>query len=279
MTDSRTLTLETEVLRLVLLPDAGARVVELTDLRSGRNWAHPVPSPAPLDAPTDRDVFVGRGCAWDECFPTIAADPEGGAPRDHGDLWDRPHTCEVNGNSILSTYDGPGYRFQRRLSVEGNVVTAAYTVNRPADADGPMPWIWSQHFILDTRPGESLVFDGLDAFDPPLHAGLTGNRVPDIEAGIVQKTYARAQSNAAPGISGPDGGIRFRWDGAQAGYCGLWLNFGGLPEHAPAHRMAIEPATSPAENITSARTKGGLRTLEPGGRADWQVTITLEPPA
>lgn len=278
MSECTSLTLETDILRLVLLPEAGARVIELTDRRSGRNWVHPVPSPAPLDAPKGGDIFVGRGCGWDECFPTIAADREGGAPRDHGDLWDRPHACEVGTNSILSTYVGTGYRFQRRLSVTGNMVKADYNVARPADSDGPMPWIWSQHFILNARPGEQILLDGLDPAVPNLHPGLADLEVPGIEAGIVQKTYAPARSSAAPGVSGTEGTIRFRWDGAQIGWCGLWLSFGGRPAHAQVHRMAIEPATAPAESITAARTKGGLRTLMPGEHAAWSLTICLDPP-
>jgi hypothetical protein len=70
--DARAIACEGERLRLVLVPEVGAKIVSLVDCRTGREWlASP---PRASTAPPDDGDEVGRDASygWDECFPSVA---------------------------------------------------------------------------------------------------------------------------------------------------------------------------------------------------------------
>jgi len=263
MTDS--LTLETPFLRLVVVPGFGARVTELTDRRTGRNWLPP--GETRLKGPRYSD----HGAGWDECFPTIAVDPDGGALRDHGTLWGLPVDCRAEDDTILSSHAHGGWLFERRLAVQDATVTADYRLTRTVADAKPDPWLWSQHCLLALRAGDRLVLDGLAPPEPPLDPRVADGPLPGKEAGFVQKTYARAHGMVSAGLDGKVEAIRFCWDGTEIPYAGLYICCGGHPAGSPRHQVAIEPATAPAE----CPSKAERLPVAPGESRSWQVRIVL----
>lgn len=267
--------IETEDLRAEVAPQFGARVVSLIDRRTGRQWLVPgamVETPSYL-------AEAARG--WDECFPTVSSCAS--APRDHGDLWGRP--VRMEGSEAI--WDGPGWRFRRRLRAEGARLWARYRVENTGAV--PLPWMWSQHLLVDPRPGDRIVLDGFDTVirggepvDWPHIAGRDLTRCGGIEDGFAVKLYARARpGQVTAAVQGPDGGLALGWDGAAMPALGLWLDYGGWPPPpgAPVVQVALEPTTACADDLDSALTRGEGRYLSPGATEAWTITLDLTGPA
>ena len=138
--------LETSDLRIGVASTFGARVVELRNLRTGRDWM----------AAGDRDCDAAEGAVyggaqaagWDECFPTVSAldavDPAWGRRlRDHGDLWGRPWQVHRDGDRIEATFSGEKFSFSRIITLDRGVVDVAYAVKNLGDQ--ALPYLWSQH--------------------------------------------------------------------------------------------------------------------------------------
>lgn len=257
-----TLALRNDILALEMDADFGARVTSLRDLRNGRDW---LVGGRPEGDASDAASYRGAEArGWDECFPTVAAcdHPAWGAMRDHGALWGRPWQADGAGAAFI---DGPGYRFARALVLDGASVIARYEVTNTGAK--PLVWMWSQHCLLEARSGERLVLDGIGPLDR--------QDVPDRIArdGTALKAYGPVEGRASVGLDGPDGSIRLEWDGAEIGHVGLWLDFGGWPEEAPVHQIALEPTTAPADDLVAAGDDAIA--LAPGTSRRWQVTIRL----
>lgn len=283
---------------LSLNPDFGARVTSFTDRRTGRQWlvdGHPCEGGGDDDA-----AYRGREArGWDECFPTVApcAHPAWGGPlRDHGALWGRPWAVERDGAALHARVRGPGFRFERRLTLEEATVVARYRVD--ATGDHALPYLWSQHCLLAARPGERIRLNGTAG-----PARLTGGSAlqeaipasaftwPDLpsprrdlslvgaaDEGLALKAYLGLAGQASAELSGPSGGIRFSVDAATVPALGLWLDYGGWPEEAPVHQVAIEPTGAAADDLVSAEALGQARWLKPGAPHEWSVRITLLDP-
>ncbi|MEO8245267.1 MAG: hypothetical protein ABI832_23590 [bacterium] len=265
--------------------DFGARVIEMIDHVTGRQWL--------LTGPRSHDTsetVVYRGAAsrgWDECFPTVlpCSAPEwGGQLRDHGILWGRPWTVVEAGPQLLHAfYTGEGIRFDRRLELITNQLTATYTVVSTRSV--AVPYMWSQHCVLRvtendriTLSGQGRMQAGSQSFDWPQYPDRNLTRVgPDDEA-FVLKSYALTPSAAFAQVSGPQGGLRFDWDGAEVPALGLWLDYGGWPEEAPLHQVAIEPTTAAADDLAGAIAMGQECWLAPGDTHKWSVRLALLDP-
>lgn len=273
------LVVENADVRLELAPDWGARVVSLVDKRSGRDWL--VKGPCAGDAGEGAVYAFDQARGWDECFPTVA--PCSGAAygwprdlRDHGDLWGRPWTCQSADNGVTSTYTGDRFEFSRQISLDGDVIFGRYQVENTGTA--PFGYLYSQHMLLNLRPGETISCAGVSAFhrsggntdiawpDPDLHP------VRDQDAGIAAKLYAPVTSQVSVTAGGYAGSLRLQWEPSDAQALGLWLDYGGWPDGAPMHQVAIEPTTAAADSLAEADPVW----LAPGETQAWQVTITLQ---
>ncbi|EAR49735.1 hypothetical protein OG2516_15979 [Oceanicola granulosus HTCC2516] len=257
-----TITLQNDIILLEVDPAFGARVTSLRDLRTGREWL--VQGPAVGDVSDAASYRGAEARGWDECFPTVApcTHPVRGRLRDHGDLWGRPWSARGEG---WLGYDGDGYSFDRRLTLSGDRVLADYAVTNTAEV--PLDWMWSQHCLLDARPGDRLALEGIG----PLQRTDVPTRVA--RDGTVLKTYGPVEGPAAATLAGPEGSIRFEWHGDQIGHFGLWLDFGGWPEEDPVHQLALEPTTAPADHLIAAGDD--TETLTPGATRRWRVAIRL----
>ncbi|CAN5844907.1 hypothetical protein BH24CHL6_BH24CHL6_03710 [soil metagenome] len=311
-------TLESEALRLVLSPALGARAVSLFDRRTGREWL--VSSP-PVDAgmsqrwsSADAVFDAGAATGWDECLPSVApaSDPTGisGRLRDHGDVWGRPATVLVEGQSLTSITSGVHwpYHFERRVSVKNDQVEATYRISN--DGLSQLPFLWSMHPLLDLPPDSRLHIPGTNSVAVTHMAGLRVrglrdmlrsptaadifrlpsdglawpvgeltdgpfelDRTRDRAAGIALKLYAAAPRGGRAAAETPDGQwLGLAWDTARIPFVGLWLDYGGWPEASPVQQVAIEPTSAPADDLPAAMRLGRAIELPPGGRFEWEVT-------
>lgn len=289
-------TLSNDRVELVIDPAFGARVTALTDLASGRQW---LVAGECTGAQGNSAPYLGNEArGWDECFPTVAPcrTSAWGDLRDHGVLWGRRWDVEVSGNAACATHSGGRFEFGKTLSLRGNEVVADYSVlNTGSD---PFPYMWSQHCLLQLKPGDRIevtgsaegfaVSDGIRSgralvpgkIDWPKLAGteLDLSEVLGVEEEMAVKLYAHTPEGCAAGASGPDGGIRFRWERGAIRALGLWFDYGGWPPDDPVHQVALEPTTAFADDLAEAESMSRALVLEPGNRHEWSVRVELTAP-
>lgn len=276
-------------------PDFGARVTQLIDRVSGRDWL----IGGPLEGSSGDSALFGAGEArgWDECFPTVAPctdSTHGRTLRDHGDLWGRRWSCHSGEDAVRATFDGAGWQFVRDLKLVKNRVEARYAVTN--GSGHRLPYLWSQHCLLATGPGDRIDLQGIGPMTvtaalsadgtvdtgvfewPELSAAVSDlSSVRDVSAGFAIKAYAPVDSHVSATVGGVDGSISVSWTKADIPFLGLWLDYGGWPQEGPVHQIAIEPTTAPADDLAGAHENKQARWLDPGETHNWAVTMTLAP--
>ncbi len=285
-----TVTLKNDRMQVDLAPEFGGRVTRLIDLATGRDWLVPGPCEG---GTTDEAPYLGaQARGWDECFPTVA--PCTMSPRDHGDIWGRPVSSQTDANSMTMIYEGPNFRFERQITLDGNRLLANYATSNTGVA--PMPFLWSQHCLLNLNSDDRI---GIIGVGPFAVTGVLGQpapatpqfiwplfdtarpdltRVEAIDAGWAMKAYAPVSDTARAWVDGPNGGITFTWPGAEISTLGLWLDYGGWPDTQPSHQVAIEPTTAPADDLSSAVDQKSERWIAPNETIEWSVAISLTTP-
>ncbi len=270
-------------LSLSVTPDYGARVVALTDRHTGRQWL----VTGSQSTQTGQDAIYGAAEAvgWDECFPTVLACDHpawAGRLRDHGDLWGREWIVDrAQADCIETRFETPLFRFTRRLTAHDATVTAAYSVTNLGPTT--LPYLWSQHCLLATTPGDHIVLQGQGRmlagdrhFDWPHSPDRELGQIGPISEGFALKSYAETPGAASAAIVGAQGGLRLDWDDVPA--LGLWLCYGGWPAGNPAHQVALEPTTGTADDLATAETMRQARLLGPNDTHAWSVRLTLTAP-
>lgn len=293
--------LENAFVRLVAVPEVGARVVSLVDRRTGRDWL--VQGTLPADDATARAwaaedaVFGGaEAFGWDECLPTVApcADPlDPAAPplRDHGDQWGRPAEVEVVDGRLRATWADSRwpYVLRRTISLDGPAVVADYELE--VRGDRPLPILWSMHALIALEPGSNIVIEPAGHARLTHHTGLAiapGTTALDwpgpaldvvrgIEAGQAAKLYLHGGSLWTAAARTPDGAeLRFAWDHPVAPTLGVWFSYGGWPaDGEPRHQVALEPTTSSDDDLASAIGADRAMVAAPGSPRRWTVRIAL----
>lgn len=274
------LTFGNDRLSLTLAPDYGARVVALTDRATQRQWL----VGGALSPQTGEDARYGadEACGWDECFPTVSRCSHsgwGGRLRDHGLLWGRKWTVlRAEADCIETCFQSPQFRFARTLTLRGASVTADYAVTNLAAAS--LPYLWSQHCLLATAPGDRIILQGQGKmlaadrrFDWPYHPARDLSAVGAISEGFAAKVYAETPGSASASILGANGGIRFDWNDLPS--LGLWLCYGGWPAGGAVHQVALEPTTATADHLNAAEALGQARLLNSHDTHRWSVRLTL----
>jgi galactose mutarotase-like enzyme len=300
----RAVRLADAALSVVVVPRLGGRVVSLRDERSGREWLTQGPPPDPEEASawgSEDAVFTGRvSYGWDECLPTVApcVDPlnDGAAPlRDHGDQWGRPADLVADGSGITTTWTSPRwpYRFTRRLHLEvGGTLHAAYEL--VSLSDRPVPLLWSMHPTVALEPGSVIELPGVDrvrltwttgsslaageSVAWPMAPARDGSRV---ELGRVRSADGSAAKMyaATPGparLRADDGAVlELTWDRTRIPAVGVWIDLGGWPtEGRPVQQVALEPTSSPDDDLADAVAHDRAWSLPAGGTARWWVRLS-----
>jgi len=283
--DHAPVTLSSDRIALTVDVAYGARVTGFVDRATGRQWLLAGPRAADTSETADYRGAASRG--WDECFPTILPCDTaewGGRLRDHGMLWGRPwRIVEAGPQHLTARFEQAGIRFDRALALDGDTLTASYSLSSSRAA--AVPYMWSQHCVLRLTLEDRITLSGQgrmradgQSFDWPDHPARNLTRVGPEAEGFALKSYALTPETASAEVNGPQGGLRFAWDGAEVPALGLWLDYGGWPEEAPLHQVAIEPTSAAADDLAGAMALGQARWLDPGDRHAWSVRLTLLDP-
>ncbi len=243
------------------------------------------------------------------------ADPSGPPLRDHGEQWGRPADVLADGAVLATAWDGirQRYRFTRRLRLDGPRVVAEYELVNGGAVD--LPVLWSMHALLALEPGARLEVEGLASIRVSHAAGLPLAPVPGradwpetpgtdgrpVALDVVREPVARTALKAyggwelyggwdgdggegLPGVAAaaqPDGArLELSWYAPIAPNLGLWLDDGGWPAapEVPRTQHALEPTTSPDDDLASAIAAGRALVLAPAERVAWSATFRVRAP-
>jgi galactose mutarotase-like enzyme len=286
------LSLYTDRLELVGIPEAGARITHLRLRRRGREWlwrnrSLPFVLP-PADPGPSPSIYVDRydSGGSDECFPTVGAcprpgsSPEGPWLPDHGELWRAPWRHDVFTRGGFTTWRSvtecgtvPAV-FSRQAGIDespdGESGKVSFEYRLRSTGAEPFPYLWSAHPLLNVQPGTTVELPGVSQVRVGAVQGLQ-HLVPDAEttwppepgdrftipapAGWAAKLFARSPSRGRAVVTDPLRGeaLELQWDGGETPWVGLWLNPGGFgPTSEPYYNLAAEPCLAAPDQLDRA---------------------------
>lgn len=282
--------LENRMLRVIVLPQAGGKIWQITykPLDTDLLWNNPRIGPAklPLGSRYD-DVWSG---GWDELFPNDeAALIEGESYPDHGELWTGNWTAEP-----LTQPDVAGVRLRYVTPI--SAIEVAKTIRLRADQSciefdhcftnlgrSDFPFLWKLHPAMAVTPQHRIDFPpmkvclepafpgtlagGSDCADWPIVKTAQGEvdlrRIPPESArqlyffyGTEMKENWCALTSTATGLAC---GLQF--DSQVFPCCWLFATYGGWRNYNVA---VLEPCTGYPLNFEAMKAAGRHRTLAPG---------------
>lgn len=291
--------LESEALRLVIVPDLGAKIVSVYDKTHQREWL--VPPMRPVRQTAYGDEFISQDMSgWDEMMPTIVAcEYQGKTLPDHGEIWSIPWKVENMEDVLSFSVDGVAlpYRFTRTAAlVAPDKLELRYCLLNTGQR--AFSYLWAAHpqFRADlaTRivlpPEVEQVVNVIEndpawgaagAFHPwPVAASISGaewllDYVRGVEHCACRKFYTRPEQHIGwAALVDEQRGcqLRLEWPAEFAPYLGLWIDE-GMYNTAPV--VALEPSNGYYDSLTRAIANQRVAMLEPGKQANWTLKLLL----
>jgi galactose mutarotase-like enzyme len=298
-------TLENETLITVIVPEMGAKLVSLFDMRCQREWlVRPGNRPfqkVPYGSPfTEQDMS-----GWDEMFPTIVACdyPAPGAHHglplpDHGEVWTLPWEVEQATDERLTlTVNGPvlPYRLTRTAEyISPFVLQLSYRlVNHGQEA---MPYLWSAHPQFACGPSAEVIFppqvtEVCNSLPEAYGWGIPETRFSWKEAVKPNGDHIRIDQIGSPSrhqarkffvlpdvrtdwsglVNRPSNDwLLMEWDSNLVPYLGLWIDEGAISAESVA---APEPMTGFYDSLAVAWDKKQVAMINPGASSDWKLSV------
>jgi hypothetical protein len=261
---------------VAVVPQLGAKIISLKNLRTGREWMwHPHGGLKLFRNHAGADFSISPLVGMDECLPTIApCSWQGRNLPDHGEVWNM--SWEVNAqawqNGILETcvkLRVSPLEFKRTLDLQGNELILNYQLTNLSDA--AESYVWAMHPLLRLQAGDQLqlpastrsLLNGaawVDAVDSAVPEG----RCAKVFARPVQEGFARV-CNQETGDS-----LEFSWEPSENNTLGIWLTRGGWNGH---HHFALEPTNGDDDALSMAAERNHCGVIPAGASAEWQVRL------
>lgn len=294
--------IENELLRVVVLPQLGAKIWSMIDKRRDHEllWHHPrvAPRPAPFGATYD-DWFVG---GWDELFPNDAPVEIGGERYpDHGELWSMPwewSVIEQTRDEVMISLRHAGIitatRFEKRLTLRAGEPLLRINARIRNEGAQPLDFLWKLHPALNVTPNSRIDMPArrveidsgfrarlgaLEAFDWPHATTERGQhvdmrRVPPFESQTCDFYYA---------VELDDGWCALTDTAAKAGF-GLvfdknvfrtvWV-FGAYGGWRGLYTTILEPCSGYPYRLDEAIARGTASRLAPGQQLETEITAVV----
>jgi len=270
--------LTNELVRVACVPELGAKLISLKDLRTGREWLwHPTAGLKLFRNESGHKFENSSLVGLDECLPTIA--PCSWRQRnlpDHGEIWTAASKVDLGAweagliRTSVSLNISP-FDFERTIDLRDNQVQLTYHLkNRAASEE---LYLWAMHPLLRLQSGDELE---LPASTRALLNGAAclDSLVSGQQDGKCQKMFASKVTEGWAAIRNARSGdrLRFDWDPAQNDTLGLWLSRGGWHGH---HHFALEPSNGEPDDLTAAAQTKRCGVLAPNAFTRWQVCIRV----
>ena len=264
---------------IVVVPELGAKIVSLKNLRTGREWMWHPPGGLKLfrNSPGD-DFSASPLVGMDECLPTIVpCSWRGRELPDHGEVWSVPWVVNdsakesgVLKTSVVLNYSP--FEIERTIELHENEIHLNYRLrNRSAVEEC---YLWAMHPLLRLVAGDQLelpastrsLLNG-EAWIDDLNAATPARDCAKVFASPVSEGFAAIKNQ----ITGER--LEFEWSPTENSTLGVWLTRGGWHGH---HHFAIEPTNSDADALTEAAARKRCGIVSAGGVANWQVCLRVE---
>jgi len=285
----RTVLLENRFLRIVVLPEAGAKIWQITykPLDAPLLWNHPriAPERQTIHAPYD-DVWSG---GWDELFPNDEAGPLlGDTYPDHGELWtgnwsaEPFQTPDAVGVHLTLATPISNFKVERTLQLRKN--SASFEIRYRFTNQGlePFPFLWKLHPAFAVSADHRIDFPAMTVVREPQFAGtlsaaplkfpwphapqngssLDLRQVPDAASRAVHFFYGTELADGWCGVTNRANGLAtaLRFDPEVFSSCWLFASHGGWRNLNVA---VLEPATGFPFQTQPMIDAGRARTLAP----------------
>ena len=268
----------TDDVELAMVPELGAKIVSLKNLRTGREWLwHPQGGLKLFKNPAG-DAFARSPLAGiDECVPTILPCLWRGRDLpDHGEAWNVP--WEVDRPALESGVLRTSVPFKispllltRSIEMHGNEVRLDYTLKNLSAADEC--FVWAIHPLLCLEPE-----DRLELPDSTRKLFNGEGWVDDVASAVPEKghakIFARAVSESWAAVKNVLNGDRleFSWDASENDTLGLWLTRGGWHGH---HHFAIETTNASDDSLAAAAVGKHCGLIRANGTASWRLVLRV----
>lgn len=308
--DLEQLVVETENIRLSLLPEVGCKLTSLEFLRYDFQWLwrdphRPVRKP---DFCSDYSAYDISG--FDECFPNIGLSdypPDAGVTLcDHGEVWAKPWRVSTTDKSVVAEVDltAMALTLRREIVLDHETIEFRYQVtNRGSKAYW---YMWSAHPLFrlpnsyrviaptgqkmfkEFGIGGRLGKDGIDGYHGhldeltwPVVTSASGESIdlteviPDL--GLLDKV-----SMATEGVRGLTllneelrAGLTFAFS-PEINHVGICSNLTGWPAGPhPGTWIAIEPMIGVSDRLDENIERGVAKQIDAGATQGWHFSITL----
>jgi galactose mutarotase-like enzyme len=271
--------LRNEQIELAVVPDLGAKIISLKNLRTGRQWMWHPPAGARLFANLPGDDFSKSPLVGaDECLPTIAPCVwQGRELPDHGEVWSAPWRVDAEAwaNGIVKTsvrLKISPFEFERTIELHEHELRLKYRLrNSSAQAEA---FLWAFHPLLNLQPEDQLVLPG--STRALLNGASWVDTVPlNIPEKSSTKVFAQRVTEGFTRIHNRNTGDRleFAWNPVENDTLGLWFTRGGWHGF---HQFALEPTNGGSDALTLAAEQSHCGMVPPSDSISWQICLRVE---
>jgi len=293
--------------RVVTVPQLGAKLVSLYDLRRGEEWLLQ-PLRPPVRLPQEGQSFTEYGLfGWDEMYPSIYACTypapgkyTGAGIPDHGEVWRLPwQVLEADKGGLTLMVQGQvlPYRLSRRLrwDKQAGEFTLDYALTNTGDE--PLYGLWAAHPQFVVAAGDHVVLppqvdrvlnarlqNGWGEIETahtwPVTSNAAGtethlDQAQGMVTGACRKFYVNPHNPVSrAGLSRPSAGgmLWMRWNPQCLPYLGIWVDE-GCYSHQPV--ITLEPASAYIDSLSDAYRRGRVTPLMPGMTNTWEIRVEL----
>ena len=287
--------LENQYLRCIILPQFGGKAVSIKHRDMDFELLFQNPKGKFRRAERGSSFSDFEACGFDDAFPNIDeeivdVDDLKILYPDHGEIWTKSFTWDVEENSLLLRTEGDvlPYIYQKRYSVCDDKLICSYSIEHKGDFS--FPYIWAMHFLANYEEDMRFIFPKDVSEIEVLMSKRLENKEGEIipfkndcisfeEAptvrGIMEKYYVKGK--VTEGICGyyyPRERLmaQISYDADKLPYLGLWITTGGYRGDS---NCAFEPTNAYYDSIGKARSNNAIAILAPGDKFEFDIDIKL----
>jgi hypothetical protein len=271
-------TLHNDEVEIDVVPELGAKIISLKNLRTGRQWMWHPPAGCRLFSNCPGDDFSQSPLIGaDECFPTIAPCVwQGRKLPDHGEVWNAPWQVDAKAwaDGLLKTsvrLNISPFELNRTIELQGRDIRINYHLENLSPL--AEAFLWAFHPLLNLLGGDHLV---LPASTRVLLNGATWvDSVPlSIPEQSSAKVFAQPLTEGLTGIHNRFTGDRleFEWNPSENNTLGLWLTRGAWYGY---HQFAIEPTNAGTDSLARAMEQNHCRMVPAFTSVSWQIRLRV----